>query len=457
MRLKLNVLRLALLSLMPLSLPLIGAEGAGPYSAAPVDAPELAQLGDYDVGYKVIPFTDPERPDLAAIAAGGGPKAPRTLDLHIWYPARLAAGQAMEVTYTGRLPFPPNRVPEGAPTSFEFQGRAARDATPLAGDKYPLVVVSHGYGNWPTFLSYLTENLASKGYAVASIDHQDMALSNAGAAALSFGSVLMNRAKDQRFAIDHLVALAGTDDPLGRMIDAQSIGLIGYSMGGYGVMASAGAGFNPDGPLFAQLPKPLLGDILEGTAQAPHPNLKAVVAMAPWGGRAPSRAWTEKAIASIKVPLFFIAGDEDDVSGFDGGIEWLFETATSSDRHMLVYQNARHNVGGNPPPPIAAEYFALEDWFDEPVWRKDRIAAINQHFVTAFLDQHLKGETDKASFMDVSPTVAQEGVWPQQRGGGGQNPAYSDGGEGGNSYWKGFQRRFALGLEMRRAEAQGRN
>ncbi len=456
MRSKSNVLDLVLLGLMALSPALLGADSVGPYSAAPVDAPELAQLGEYDVGYRVIPFTDPARPDLAAIAAGNGPTAPRTLNLHVWYPAKLEAGETMEVTYTGRLPFPAGRIPEGAPTTFEFQGRAARDAAPLAGSKYPLVVVSHGYGNWPTFLSYLTENLASKGYVVASIDHRDMALSDAGAAALSFGSVLMNRTKDQRFAIDQLVAFAGTDDPLGRIIDAQSIGLIGYSMGGYGVMASAGAGFDPGSPLFAQLPKQLLGDILEGTAQAPHPNLKAVVAMAPWGGKAPMRAWTAHAIASIKLPLFFIAGDADDVSGFDGGIEWLFETATSADRHMLVYQNARHNVGGNPPPPIAAEYFALEDWFDEPVWRKDRIAAINQHFVTAFLDQHLKGESDKASYMDVSPVVAQQGVWPQRRGGN-QDGAYSDGGEGGNSYWKGFQRRFALGLEMRRLAAQGRD
>jgi hypothetical protein len=178
MRSKSIVLYLVMLGLMALSPALIGADGVGPYSTAPVDAPELAQLGQYDVGYKVIPFTDTERPDLAAIAAGNGPNAARTLDLHVWYPAQIAAGQAMEVTYTGRLPFPQGRIPAGAPTTFEFQGRAARDAAPLAGNKYPLVVVSHGYGNWPTFLSYLTENLATKGYVVASIDHQDMALSD---------------------------------------------------------------------------------------------------------------------------------------------------------------------------------------------------------------------------------------------------------------------------------------
>ena len=452
MRNKWNALHRLLLGLIVLSSALAGNDGAGPYSAAPADAPELAQLGRYEVGYRVVPFTDPERPDLAAIAAGGGPNAPRTLDLHVWYPARLAAGEKMEVTYTGRLPFPGGRIPEGAPTTFEFLGRAAANAAPQSGEKYPLVVVSHGYGNWPTFLSYLTENLASKGYVVASIDHRDMALSDAGAAALSFGSVLMNRAKDQRFAIDHLATLAGTDDPLGRIIDAESIGLVGYSMGGFGAMTSAGAGYNPASTLFARLPKELLADVLEGTAKAPRANLKAVVAIAPWGASAPARAWTEQAIASIKTPLFFIAGDADDVSGFEGGIEWLFESAASADRHMLVYQNARHNVGGNPPPPVAAEYFALQDWFDEPVWRKDRIASINQHVVTAFLDLHLKGDKDKATFMDVSPTVAQDGVWPQQRGGN-QGIAYSNGGEGGNSYWKGFQRRFALGLEMRRMAA----
>ena len=41
--------------------------------------------------------------------------------------------------------------------------------------------------------------------------------------------------------------------------------------------------------------------------------------------------------------------------------------------------------------------FVTREFFDEPVWRKDRITAINQHFVTAFLDLNLKGDEKPAS------------------------------------------------------------
>jgi hypothetical protein len=136
--------------------------------------------------------------------------------------------------------------------------------------------------------------------------------------------------------------------------------------------------------------------------------------------------WREQALASIKLPLFFICGDADDVSGFEDGIKWIFENSTGSDRRMLVYQNTRHNVGGNPPPEIAAEYLALQDWFNEAVWRKERIAAINQHFVTAFLDLHLKGDETKSSYLDVSPVVSRDGKWPRSRASE-SGPAYSDG------------------------------
>ena len=449
---KINPVLLCLLALTTLTTEMTG-DDARFYSTPAIDAPELAPVGNYSVGYKVLSFTDPTRPDLAAIAVSDGPLSPRTLQLHLWYPATLAVGEEMRVSYEGRLPFPAGRIPEGAPATFSFMGRAVEDAAPLSGNRYPLVVVSHGYGNWPTFLSYLTENLASKGYVVASIDHEDLPITDQGSRALSFGGVLMNRAKDQRFAIDQLVMLAGSDDGLGRIIDPASVGLIGYSMGGYGAMTSAGAGYDPSSPLFEQLPKPLLEDILEGTAQTPHPNLKAVIAIAPWGGRPPSRAWSEQALASIKLPLFFICGDADDVSGFEDGIKWIFENSAGSDRHMLVYQNARHNVGGNPPPEISADYFALQDWFNEPVWRKERIAAINQHFVTAFLDLHLKGDETKSSYLDVSPVVARDGKWPRSRASD-SGPAYSDGGQMDQPYWKGFHRRFAIGLEMHKLSGQ---
>jgi hypothetical protein len=62
---------------------------------------------------------------------------------------------------------------DGRPQA-ELTGRAVRDAPPHASDApYPLVIVSHGYPGNRFLLSHLSENLASKGYVVAAIDHTD--------------------------------------------------------------------------------------------------------------------------------------------------------------------------------------------------------------------------------------------------------------------------------------------
>ena len=42
------------------------------------------------------------------------------------------------------------------------------------------MIVAHGYGNVPVAMSWLTENLASKGYVVAAIRHDDVYLNPAG-------------------------------------------------------------------------------------------------------------------------------------------------------------------------------------------------------------------------------------------------------------------------------------
>jgi len=92
--------------------------------------------------------------------------------------------------------------------------------------------------------------------------------------------------------------------------------------------------------------------------------------------------------------------------------------------------------------------------FDEPAWRKDRIASINQHFITAFLDLYLKGDQSKAAYLHVQPEKSNDGKWPVPP----QTPdrgAFSSGKDDkGNLFWKGFQRRDAVGLEMSCQAAQ---
>ncbi len=81
--------------------------------------------------------------------------------------------------------------------------------------------------------------------------------------------------------------------------------------------------------------------------------------------------------------------------------------------------------------------------FDEPVWRKERITAINQHFITAFLDLYLKGDQSKRAFLHVPSTHSNDGKWAVAPNTG-DDGAFSN----GNDFWPGFQRRWALGLEM---------
>jgi len=419
------------------------AQGDVYFSVPPVDAPELAPRGTYGVGVRTVGVANPGQADILKFDSTSG-KAPlydRPLTLEIWYPAVVPEGSREHAVYeVGRRDGAPMQVP----------GKALRDAAPVAGKKFPLVVVSHGYPGSRITLSYLSENLASKGYVVAAIDHTDSILG----AEKPFPSTLLNRSNDQLFTIGAIEALSGKAGHfLNGAVDTTRVAIVGYSMGGYGALASAGAGYSKQAVGAKMVPGGYFVDWTAGSEkfQARRRDaLKAVVAIAPWGAQPPYNSWDAEGLAGIRVPLLFIAGDQDDISDFQRGVKPAFEKAVNSERCMLVYENANHNVGGNPVPPGAPITFQLREYYEEPVWRKDRLMAINEHFVTAFLDLYLKGDESRRPYLHVSPEKSNDGKWPlkpgEQAGG-----KFSD----GASYWKGFQRRWALGMEMTCQAAAG--
>jgi pimeloyl-ACP methyl ester carboxylesterase len=185
-------------------------------------------------------------------------------------------------------------------------------------------------------------------------------------------------------------------------------------MGGYGALATAGAGYSKKGMPAQFVPGGYLDPRLDGSADYPvrlPKNLKALVAIAPWGAQPPYNSWDPAALANIRVPSLWIDGDQDDVSDYQHGVRPAFDEAVNSDRCLLVYENARHNIGGNPPPPGVDLDFQTREFFDEPVWRKDRIGAINQHFITAFLDLYVKGDTTQLAYLHpVSGEIKQRHV-----------------------------------------------
>ena len=254
---------------------------------------------------------------------------------------------------------PPTAGSQAAQT-FAIHGQASRDASPAKGI-FPLVIVSHGYPGSRFFLSYLTENLASKGYVVVAIDHTDSVLG----AVKGFPSTLLNRAADQLFTIGAIEEMAKQPAHfLHGMVDAERVAIVGYSMGGYGAITSAGAGYSKKATVTNIVPGGYLDEWTAGNPQYTsklRKEVKAVVAIAPWGGQPPFNSWDAEGLAGIHIPLLVIDGDQDDISDFSNGVKPIFEKAVNSERCLLVYENARHNVGGNPPPPEALSNFTTRE------------------------------------------------------------------------------------------------
>jgi dienelactone hydrolase len=404
------------------------------FSVPPADAPELAARGRWGVGVRTIQLVHPSQPDILKFdaATGKAPATDRALTVEIWYPATIPPGKEERVVYESAMP---GAASADTPTKFSIYGKALRDAPAATGSDapFPLVVVSHGYPGSRTFLTWLTENLASKGYVVAAIDHTDSVFG----AQRGFASTLLNRSADQIFTIDELSARSRNDaDFLHGLVNPERVAVVGYSMGGYGALATAGAGYSRAGGSARAIGGGYFDSWLADDPRFEthrRSAVKAVVAISPWGAQPPQNNWDAAGLAGIRIPSLFIVGDHDDVSGYEQGVRKAFDGAVNSERYLLVYENARHNVGGNPPPPEALVKFTTQTFFDEPVWRKDRIGAINQHFITAFLDLYLKGDASRREYLEL-PTQSPD------------RPA-----------WKGFQARWAVGLQWhRRPGAQPR-
>ena len=426
--------RALLLSLMILSAPLT-AWGAEPPSRPGVDAPELARLGSLGVGVRTVEFTQRDQVDLHAYDAASGtpPKRDRHLTVDIWYPAEFPAGSTPE-TYTATLP----SEPPAEPARFSVPGIAVRGAAPIKG-RYPLVVVSHGYSNATVAMSWLTENLASKGYVVAAIRHEDPPITDR----TGFPEVLLRRPLDTAFVAKSLQATWSLD---GR-IDPARVALIGYSMGGYAVLTVAGAPLDADGPLGHLVPGGVIRPYARGGTALEDvrvKGLKAVVALAPAGGGSLA-AWGHDGIGAIRAPLLLIAGDNDRTVDYATGARLIFDTATGAQRYLLTYRSGGHAIGLNSAPEAMRQRLWDLDWFEDPVWRKDRIIAINLHMITAFLDRYVKDDASRAAYLDVPVPEASTGQWPPP------GPAhYADLSPGANgiTVWKGFQQRHAIGLEL---------
>ncbi len=411
---------------------------ADPPSRYGIDAPELASLGPFAVGVRTLHFREAAQADVLAFdpASGSAPLRDRELGVELWYPARPKPG-ASPVVYTASMPAEPPAPPAG----FSIPGIAIRDAPP-AGEGFPLIVVSHGWSNDPVAMTWLTENLASKGYVVAAIRHDDPTINDMR----NLAQWLLRRPLDIVYITRTLQRALSSE----RLIDAARTALIGYSAGGYGVLTAAGATLDPAGPMTQMIPGGLLLPYVRGGAMQDRAELKglrAVVAISPAGGGALA-AWGD-GLRSLTTPLLLISGDHDHRVNYFTGARAIFDGAVNARRYLLTFKYGGHTLGLNPAPDAMRGRLWDQDWFEDPVWSKRRINSINSHFITAFLDRYVKGEEGRAAYLDVPVAQSSDGVWPDTIGPKAYD-AYSPGAPN-VTVWKGFQRKHAEGLELLQA------
>ena len=416
------------------------------------NAPILALQGAYDVGVTTIALTHPDQPDITNFnyLKNETPLYDREISVDILYPTRATAGTA-RAQYVGQFLNSDEDPVPNLPDTFSIQGEAFRDAPPVTDQSFPLVIVSHGLSNTPGVLANLTENIASKGYIVAAIDHGDYILGEPKAPIRLFQRILLFRSIDQQFVLRELTnAAEGGETDWAKSLDASNVALLGFSMGGYGVLNHAGAGYDSESSIYGMVAGQNLSVLAEGnenfSSQTPD-AVKAIVAISPWGAQAGVEIWDESAFSNITVPILLIVGSQDDIVGYEDGVRDVFRNAISTERHLLVFQNAMHNLVQVAAPPIARSDIRVWEAFEDPIWQREKIHAVNRHFITAFLDLHLKGMDERRTYLDVPTVASNDGEWPQPMGKN-YSTQFADGSNGSEGYWPGFKRRQALGLEM---------
>ncbi|MFM9935006.1 MAG: alpha/beta hydrolase family protein [Novosphingobium sp.] len=423
---------LAALALLPAAAPPPSAPTIVPPSVPEIGAPELAALGPDGVGVMERTVVDAGAVDpLGSQAQGTLVRADRTLPLVIWYPAHVPA-KAKRARYSASLVSEPPQPP----VQFSIPALAVTNA-PAAGKGYPIVLLSHGYNNDPVMLSWLGENLATKGYVVVAIRHRDPDINDTA----KTPATLIRRPLDITYVLRALRA-----GLLGSLVDTGRIALAGYSFGGYGALTVAGASLDAASPAVKRLPAALSERYTgSGTdAAALHDSaIKAVVAIAPAGG-SPWAVWGGAGLSAIHAPLLVVAGTMDRTVGYDPGPASIFREATGTDRYLLAFKGAGHAIGTNPPPTEMRGRLWDFDWFEDRLWRKERVNAVALHFITAFLDLNLKGDASKAAYLAVPSEDSDGAKWGSDVKG---YDAISQG--GANPTWKGFIKDHQDGLLMK--------
>lgn len=326
----------------------------------PVDAD-----GPYVVGYRVLhaTYTPP----------GGLP--PRTIEVHVWYPATEPTAETP--TYLGLFPDPKVFV----------------DA-PLAPSPYPaghpVLVHSHGHKGFAGNSAELMRYVASHGWVAVAPEHLGNTLLDTPEPRPL--AIYLQRPLDVRAALDLVFGLQAPD-PLAGALDPDRIGMSGHSFGTYTTWAVAGATFDM-AAIEAKCAAGQVGECTDGVLAAfaedlTDPRPLVFVPMA--GGR--SDLFAADGLDAVTAPMLLMTGSLDQV-----GADALFDGISGVDLTWVEVEGGCHQLFGLGNAVLGdAGCKALPD---------DEGFAIVDTWLLAMLRAHALGDASVASILDGSAPVS---------------------------------------------------
>jgi predicted dienelactone hydrolase len=369
------------------------AQGDTPPQGLRPDAPPYAVHGPYAVGTRQFVVE---------------PDSDRPVPLLVWYPALNPSGADDNYTYVVTVKWEP--APE---LDTVVYGHALPDAAPdLSSAPYPVVVVSPGFGTNAAQYTYLTEHLASYGFVVVGVEHQEGVYLMDENPLKDAPPSYAHRPIDVRRALDFAEDTTSAGGALEGLLDLEKVAVTGHSSGGYTALAAAGARVDEEAMHQRCEAARAEGDPF-GEECYWFEGYEAEIAAIAGFDTTPGELWPsmgdarvdaiismsgdafmfqEAGLAHVTVPVLAMGGTND-------YFEWVagptFEYAASPQKALVAFEGAGHVIFGNNCAAMPWLVDADMWWMClDPVWEQKRTNDLVNHFTTAFLLDVLKGDAE---------------------------------------------------------------